>query len=119
MFCCKSWMDLFTFLFFSGKQTRTVMANITEAEKIAHYWAKQTATAISWTGGLTFLVALAALIFNVWVHFSDNDKEEKRRRRADALDRERCRKNDVIDEERRQRRDEEDMETRRRKERGG
>ena len=94
------------------------MANITEAEKIAHYWAKQTATAISWTGGLTFLVALAALIFNVWVHFSDNDKEEKRRRRADALDRERCRKNDVIDEERRQRRDEEDMERRRRKERG-
>ena len=63
-------------------------------------------------------MALAAFIFSVWAHFSDNDKEEKRRRRADALDRERRRKNDVIDVERRQKRDEEDMETRRRKERG-
>ena len=29
--------DLLTFLFFSGKQTRVIMANITEAERIAHY----------------------------------------------------------------------------------
>ena len=57
--------ELFTFLFFSGKQTRVTMANLTEAEKITHYWAKQTATAISWTEGLTFLLALFILGFNV------------------------------------------------------
>ena len=76
--------ELFTFLFFSGKQTRVTMANLTEAEKISHYWAKQTVTAISWTEGLTFLVALFILGFNIWTHFAEEGEEEKRSERADA-----------------------------------
>ena len=84
------------------------MANITDAEKIAHYWAKQTATAISWTGGLALLVALVSLCFTIWKHFSDDGEEKKRRERADALDRLRRRTNDAGDVERRRRGDEED-----------
>ena len=88
------------------------MANITEAEKIAHYWARQTATAISWTGGLSFFVGLATLVFTVWTHFAKNDEEEARRRRADAQDRERRRRNDTMDRERREREDEEEKKRR-------
>ena len=79
------------------------MSNVTEAEKIAHYWAKQTTAAISWTGGLAFLVALCALAFNIWTHFAEHGDEEKRRKGADALDRARRQKNDAEDDERRRR----------------
>lgn len=58
-------MNLFTILFLYSKQTRVSMTNLTKAEKISHYWAKQTATAISWTGALAFLVALFAVGFNI------------------------------------------------------
>ena len=107
---------MFSFLFFSGKQTQSKMANLTDADKIAHYWARQTSTAISWTGGLAFLVALITLCFNIWKHFSDGDEEEKRRRRANALDEVRRRAGDRGDVERRQRADEEDERRRARKE---
>ena len=49
-----------------------------------------TITEKSWTGGLTVLMALIALIFNVWAYFADNGEEEKKRRKtANTLDRER------------------------------
>ena len=76
--------DLFTFLFFFGKQTK--MANITDADKVARYWAKQTATAISRSGGLQVLVALIALCFGVWKYRAENEDEDKRRERANTLD---------------------------------
>ena len=87
-----------------------------EAEKIYHYWAKQTATAISWTGGFATSVALFALGFNIWTHFGKDGEEEKRRKRADALDRARPRRNDAEDEERRRMEDEEDKKRREKKE---
>ena len=59
------------------------MANITDAEKIAHHWAERTVTAISWTGGLQFLVALLALCFSIWKHWAENKDEDKRRERAE------------------------------------
>lgn len=92
------------------------MANLTEAEKIAHYWAKQTTAAISWTWRLAFLIALIALIFNIWTYFTEHGGEEKRRKGADTLDRVRRRRNDAEDEEKRRRNDEEDNERRKKKE---
>ena len=109
--------DLFTFLFFFGKQTN--MANITDADKIAHYWAKQTATAISWSGGLQVLVALIALGFGVWKYRAESEDEDRRRERANALDRHRRRDNDAEDRERRRRGDEEDEMRRERMEKEG
>ena len=92
------------------------MANITEAERIAHYLAKQqSAIAVSWTGGLTFLVALCALSFNIWAHFSKDNEEVKRRKRADELDRARRRRQDEEDKERRRKKEEEADERRRQK----
>lgn len=92
------------------------MANITEVVKIGHYWAEQTTAAISWRGGLTFLVALCALAFNVWAHFVEHADEEKRRKGADALDRARRRRNDAEDEARRRRNNEEDDNRKKKKE---
>ena len=92
------------------------MANLTEAERLTHYWAKQTATAISWTGGLNFLIALFTFSFTIWTFFSKNGEEKRRREGADALDRDRRRKNDAIDEERRRRGEEEEKKRREKKE---
>ena len=99
------------FLFFLlpslASKKKANMANITDAERITHKLTKQTATAISWSGGLTILVALFASGFQIWTRFAKDRDEEKRRKRADTLDRARRRTNDDEDQERRRREDEE------------